>query len=247
MCGYVRLRRLSVRLLQVCVSLIATFAFPAFGQDHGYRLPDVDLHKPIIWGATCEGPDGIGLKFGGEDQTSDDGCGHTQILKDGKWVDIYKQLQSRNALKPEHDRCLAFARQQKDLVAESRRWLLEDDSLRSAKPVLEKQKDLGQKILDMCNDLVPERENIGPAERDRAAHARSAVSRGIRAYALGAASPPGSGLTRTRIEGMAALQASLDQAAAILDCELARARLVPSSTSQNPSASCCSVATIVIT
>ena len=114
MCGSVRLCGLQVWLPPVCVSLLAAFTLPAFGQDHGYRLPDVDLHKPIIW-VTCEGPDGIGLKFGGEDQTSDDGCGHTQILKDGKWVDIYKQLQSGNPLKNSgHDRCVAMATEAKN-------------------------------------------------------------------------------------------------------------------------------------
>ena len=109
----------------LALSLLAAFAFPAFGQEHGYRLPAVDLHQPIIWGATCEGPDGIGLKFGGEDQTSDDGCGHTQILKDGKWVDIHEQLQSINSLKSEHDQSVAIATDAKNIGTAARRFFLD--------------------------------------------------------------------------------------------------------------------------
>ena len=34
---------------------------------HPYRLPSVNIKQPVIWGSTCEGPDGIALSFGGED------------------------------------------------------------------------------------------------------------------------------------------------------------------------------------
>jgi hypothetical protein len=53
--------------------------------------PRVDLKQQIIWGSECETPDGCpigGLRFGGEDQKADDGCGHTQIKVDGKWTPI---------------------------------------------------------------------------------------------------------------------------------------------------------------
>ena len=57
-----------------------------------YRLPSVDLKQPIIWGAVCEEPEGQGLAFGGQDQRSEDGKGHTRIKMDGKWVDISNEF-----------------------------------------------------------------------------------------------------------------------------------------------------------
>ena len=113
----------------LAILLIATFALPT-GEQPGYRLPEVDLHQKIIWGATCEGPDGIGLRFGGEDQTSDDGCGHTQIRKDGKWIDISRWLQDENALQAQHDTIAAFAIRIKDVNATARHFFFDGSSER---------------------------------------------------------------------------------------------------------------------
>jgi len=51
-----------------------------------------DLHQRVIWGSTCEVPDGPSLAFGGQDQQSDDGNPHTRIKVGGKWVSIYDEL-----------------------------------------------------------------------------------------------------------------------------------------------------------
>src|SRR5579872_5748670 len=68
-----------------------------------YRLPAVDLKERIIWGSTCETPDGFALSFGGEDQDSDDGIGHTRIKeKGGEWKDIHEELRKANPLQPLH-------------------------------------------------------------------------------------------------------------------------------------------------
>ena len=53
-----------------------------------YRLPSVNIKQPVIWGSTCEGPDGIALSFGGEDLASDDGLCSTRLRVDGKWIDL---------------------------------------------------------------------------------------------------------------------------------------------------------------
>lgn len=69
-----------------------------------YRLPPTDLHQRVIWGSTCEVPDGPSLAFGGQDQQSDDGNPHTRIKIDGQWVSIYEELRSRNPFQPGVDR-----------------------------------------------------------------------------------------------------------------------------------------------
>ena len=55
-------------------------------QPKSYRIPDVNLKDQILWGSTCEGPDGFWLAFGGEDQVS--GVPRTKVKVDGKWVAI---------------------------------------------------------------------------------------------------------------------------------------------------------------
>ena len=57
----------------VGVLLILILSGPVLAQGKPYRLPGVDLKQPIIWGSTCQGPDGVTLGFGGQDQESDDG------------------------------------------------------------------------------------------------------------------------------------------------------------------------------
>ena len=62
---------------------------------HPYRLPSVSIKQPVIWGSTCEVPDGPSLAFGGEDQQADDGNPHTRVKVDGQWTSIYGELLER--------------------------------------------------------------------------------------------------------------------------------------------------------
>jgi hypothetical protein len=66
-----------------------------------YRLPATDLKQRVIWGATCEVPDGPSLAFGGQDQQAEDGNPHTRIKVDGQWKSIYDDLRAAN---PEQQR-----------------------------------------------------------------------------------------------------------------------------------------------
>ncbi len=214
----------------LALSLLAAFAFPAFAQEHGYRLPDVDLHKPIIWGATCEGPDGIGLKFGGEDQTSDDGCGHTQILKDGKWVGIYKQIQSGNPLNSEHDRCVAMATEAKNIGAAARRFFL-DDSLSpidrmSAAAIgrlalsgnLRLRSHVDAKLTDLANQLRSDRASQQTQhDQARIAHVQKSIDHVTANVAK--LSLAFSDVTPTAVDETSALQIELERIAEELDCE----------------------------
>lgn len=97
----------------------------AHAQQKSYRLPGVDLKERIIWGATCEGPDGTGLSFGGQDQVADDGQPHTRIRVQGQWQAIHEELRSRNPLQKYANQCQTLAKRQKDGGARVRHLYLE--------------------------------------------------------------------------------------------------------------------------
>lgn len=89
------------RLALLVISLAACLPASAFAQappakPRTYRLLAVDLKQPIIWGSICETEDGLGLAFGGQDQTSEDGVPPTRIKVEGKWVSIREELEKKN-------------------------------------------------------------------------------------------------------------------------------------------------------
>src|SRR5438094_379375 len=97
--------------------VVALLAPPAEAQPKSYRLPAVDLKQQVIWGATCDGPGGTGLAFGGQDQKADDGQAHTRIKVDGQWKAIHEELQAKNLLQKYHDRCLTVGKLWRDAAA----------------------------------------------------------------------------------------------------------------------------------
>ena len=219
----------------LALSLLAAFAFPAFGQEHGYRLPDVDLHKPIIWGATCEGPDGIGLKFGGEDQTSDDGCGHTQILKDGKWVDLHAKLQSGNPMLSKQAEFAKMARVAQNIGTIARRLFLDGKSFRSrgshgvpAPQTLEEAASTrdGIKQLQRLDDMVGGllqlwRHSVAPVNAKEAGQISETLAK-LLEWAQNF-----SELSPTEIDESSSLHISFEKIAESLDCEPAPRALSP--------------------
>ncbi len=67
-------------------------------QEKKYRLPGTDLKQQVIWGSTCESPDGFALAFGGQDQKADDGNPHTRVKEGDAWKAIHQELRARNPL-----------------------------------------------------------------------------------------------------------------------------------------------------
>ncbi len=82
--------------------LTAMTAIPASAQQgpRPYRLESVDLKEPIIWSAEARGENGEALRFGGADQTAEDGRPHTRVLIEGEWRAIHKELRAKNNLQP---------------------------------------------------------------------------------------------------------------------------------------------------
>ncbi len=114
-------RRFAVCAVPVLLAVLASSPqADAQKKPKSYRLPPVDLKQQVIWGSTCDGPDGTGLAFGGQDQKSDDGIGHTRIKVNGEWKDIHKELRKKNPLQKYHERLADLARKWRAREAKAR-------------------------------------------------------------------------------------------------------------------------------
>ncbi len=110
--------RFRISLLLSFVWLLAAGSLPA--QQKAIRLPSVKLKEQVIWGSGCDGPDGGGLSFGGQDQKADDGQPHTQIKVDGAWQAIHEELRAKNVLQKLHDRARELAQDVRAVAARLR-------------------------------------------------------------------------------------------------------------------------------
>lgn len=100
--------RLLARL--VALALLALLLAPVGAQQQKpFKIPPANLKEQIIWGSTCEGPDGFVLAFGGQDQKSDE-LPRTRIKVDGEWKSLSEELRKKNPLQENRDRCQKVAR-----------------------------------------------------------------------------------------------------------------------------------------
>lgn len=76
--------------------------------------------RPTIWGWSCELPDGSGLQFGGVNQTTDDGMGHTCVKDGANWKPIVEDLRKNNPLQKQFDAVRALRNGTKDALARAR-------------------------------------------------------------------------------------------------------------------------------
>src|SRR5687768_12390879 len=91
-------------LAAVIVFVLAGAAFAAERKAKPFRLPPVDLKTQLIWGASATTPDGQTLYFGGQDQGSEDGMGHTRLVgPDGTEIVTYAKLRERTGLPRQHE------------------------------------------------------------------------------------------------------------------------------------------------
>ena len=117
------MRRRWLAVLAVVLAA-ATAAHAAPARKRPYRLPDTDLKQRVIWGAVCEGPDGTGLAFGGQDQQADDGRPHTRIKVNGRWTCIRDDLRAATPLQGFGERAWSARDLLKRSAASARRKLI---------------------------------------------------------------------------------------------------------------------------
>ena len=181
-----------------------------------YRLDAVDLKQPILWGAECRQPAGGGLAFGGQDQQSDDGCGHTRIMENGAWRPIHRQLRAANPLQPFHDRARVLRSEAKNIRAVLRHHYFEgapaaEDQVFLQREVAARQAALSTELADLTASLAPLSDGDGgQAVRSALGHLRTA------AEPLGAAIPA---VTPELLRALADAQVQLELAAECLDAE----------------------------
>jgi hypothetical protein len=152
--------------LHSLTALVVALALPPItsaAEPRPYRLPAVNLKERVIWGSTCETPEGFALSFGGQDQDSDDGIGHTRIKqKGGEWKDIHEELRKANDLQAWHDRAWAIRERQKDLLAKARavyfRGLTGKAGKDARAELLAAQKKISAEIKELVADVEKKKE-----------------------------------------------------------------------------------------
>lgn len=217
------------RTLPLVVALVAAAAVglaPLVGQEkpkpkakpRSYRLPGVSLKEQVIWGATCELPDGTGLAFGGQDQKADDGNPHTRIKVDGKWVSIHPELKAKNALEAVRVRVLNARDDLRVAAAQTRGSYLHGVDKASAAEVERVQRRALQAVAALRAAASDAKES--PADRERLARA---------AALFPDATSPGKhvGIDPEFVRLAFAAGVALEQAAEVLDCEPAPRALSP--------------------
>jgi len=86
-----------------------------------YPVPATNWKQdPVLWGWTCELPDGSGLAFGGVHQTADDGISHTQVKEGGAWKPIFDELRKANPLQKRFEQVRELRNACKDTLAKAR-------------------------------------------------------------------------------------------------------------------------------
>jgi len=192
-------------------------------QPKSYRLPSTSLKPQIIWDAVCE--DGPGLAFGGQDQKSADGIGHTRVKVDGQWKDIHEELRARHTLQKLSDQFRGVGRQLKDTAATARRVYFQGVSmlneplvLRSLNSRLQPQHDNLQTLAGMLRELAGKG---GP----EALSARAALTHFDLATAL--VPPKTERLDEGFIKNLGRAQRLTEQAADLLGAEPAPRALSP--------------------
>ncbi len=106
-----------------------------------YKVPATEWKQdPVLWGWTCELPDGSGMTFGGVHQTADDGLAHTQIKEGGAWKLIHEELRKANPLQKRHDEVRALRDECKDALARARNIYFE------GKPAADEAKALKESV-----------------------------------------------------------------------------------------------------
>jgi len=201
----------------ILLALRATAAEPK----RPYRLPSVDIKQRVLWGATCELPDGGGLAFGGQDQLADDGRPHTRVKQDGEWTAIHESLRAANPLQPLHARAIELRDRQRFAAARARfayfHGLTDAEMKRAGEATLPL---LHQQIVSELKKLLAELNDskrigpLSPYQSDQAARAIDA----LRAAAESAAALTPEATPET-VRAMSAGAIRIDQAAELLDAE----------------------------
>jgi hypothetical protein len=184
-----------------------------------YPVPiTADCKNPVIWGWTCELPDGSGLAFGGSHKTADDGIAHTQIKEGGAWKPITEELRKNNPLQPRHDQVWALRETCKDTLARARRLFFDGKSGEEEAKLLAADVDPAvQKLIADLAKLAGELKSSAGLAEYEAGQVKHALAR--LETAAGQLKPFGPRTTPQQLAAMRKAQIELEVAAEAFDCE----------------------------
>lgn len=134
-----------------------------------YPVPATKWEKrPVLWGWTCELPDGSGLAFGGINQVSDDGLAHTSILDAGQWKPTNEDLRKANPLQKRFEQVCDLRNACKDTLAKARHIYFEgktaDDEAKLIKADIDPGIEKLAKDLAALNAELRRMGNVGEYE-----------------------------------------------------------------------------------
>ncbi len=201
------IQRISCAL--VALFLMATAAFCAEPKNKPYRLPSVSIKQPLIWGATATSPDGYTLAFGGQDQMSDDGIGHTVLSLNGKALVTIDDLRKGNQLQAAHDQGVVLRDSLKQILSRARASYFDDDSSAAATRIHENLENVSHD-LSSYNDRLK-----GFHEEARVLLSASEIAETAKECHTLSTVP----VTPEMLTRLAAMVRRIEEAIEMLDCE----------------------------
>lgn len=198
------------------LALSALLIVPAFAQQKPYKIPPANLKDQIIWGSTCESPDGLVLGFGGQDQRSDE-LPRTRIKVDGQWKSTSEELRKKNPLQKYHDRCQKLAHAVRGVTARYRYLYLEGHEFGKLPVALEVEL---AKLSETCRmEAASLGEDLKVAMGSQVGYEQQQLVRALSRINEPVTFPQGAEDTVATILNSIEGQVSLEQAGELLDAE----------------------------
>jgi hypothetical protein len=154
-------------------SLVFVGMLLAAQQPRHHRIAPVDLKQRVIWGASCEVPEGPCLAFGGQDQETEDGCSRTKVKEGGEWKAIHDDLRARNPLQVFHDRLWSLRTMAKNVSARAR--FLQFKGRPEDEEVRRERNDVAARLCGLHAELRKSMAGLGEYEAVQARRADEAL------------------------------------------------------------------------
>ena len=214
-------------------ALVLVFGFllmgvflPGAAAEQPFRLPALPDHLPqVMWGSTCQAPDGTVLAFGGEDQHAADGRYHTHLKvggAEGPAVELTERLRAGNPLQALHDRIDKVGDGTKQALARIRFAYLDgraraapDAGAGTPAQALSRQLALANAALADCSRPQP---LLTPDHQRQLDLASGRLAAAVRMMTSVLAGLPGAVAVDT-VSTLDQARTELEQAAALLDAE----------------------------
>ncbi|MCY3018073.1 MAG: hypothetical protein NTW87_03455 [Planctomycetota bacterium] len=174
--------------------------------------------RPVLWGWTCELPDGSGLSFGGVHQTADDGNPHTSLKQGEAWKPIVEELRQSNPLQKRFEQVRALRTACKDALSKARHIYFEGKTADEEAKLLKADVDPAiEKLIQDLGAFVVELKGLGGLGEYEAGQVQFAMKH--MGAAAGFIKPFGAQATPDQMATMRKAQIELEIATEAFDAE----------------------------